>query len=71
LEVKRLKGGKGFNAPAIFLNPQTKQDGAVLRTANDSFPNDEAKYDGIRSIDGLVIDLKDWFEVLKVLNWIH
>src|SRR5438445_11583440 len=58
----KLKNGKRFNDPAIFLNPQNKQDGRILRDTNDLYPEIEGN-DGILSIDGLLVDLKDWKEV--------
>lgn len=34
----KLKDGKSFRIPAVFLNPQTELDARVLRETNDRFP---------------------------------
>lgn len=65
--IRLKKGGKGFNAPAVFLNPQTKADGRVIRDVNEVYPETDGN-DGIQSIDGFVVDSKNWDDVAREIR---
>ncbi|QQG48546.1 MAG: hypothetical protein HY247_07335 [archaeon] len=54
-----LKKGRGlFHAPAVFLTPETKTDGRILRSVNDRFPSHPGET-GLEQIEGFLIYAKD------------
>lgn len=68
--VKRilLKDKKGYTAPAIFFHlHSTKYDATALWEVNEYYPQNK-DHDGIRSIDGFLIETKDWEGISKKLH---
>ncbi|MCK4481695.1 hypothetical protein KAU55_00600 [Candidatus Bathyarchaeota archaeon] len=61
-----LKCEKDFLSPALFVNPQRKSEGQLLNKMIARYPIDK-KNDGLNSIDGLVISIKDWEKVAPIL----
>jgi hypothetical protein len=58
----KTKSGKKFDAPSLFVNPQTEIDAAILRATIQSLPSQTAY------INGIVVGLKDWRAVRRGLN---
>lgn len=58
----RLKTGKSFRAPSIFLNPETEPEGKIIQQTNANYPNTQGGV-GLENIDGIVVYAKDWKNV--------
>ena len=57
-----LKSKKHFNAPSLFVNPQSKLDAQELRRALTDHSEDS------KNLEGIVVSLQDWKEVQQGLN---
>ncbi|HEV2119431.1 MAG TPA: hypothetical protein VGS11_04925 [Candidatus Bathyarchaeia archaeon] len=63
----RLKNGKQFSIPAVFLTPESVLDGKVLREVNGQFPETPAGM-GLERIEGFTVYAKDWDRVVQGLK---
>jgi hypothetical protein len=63
----RLKSGKSFRAPSIFLNPETEPEGQIIQQTNATYPNTQGGV-GLEHIDGIVVYAKDWKNVSQGLK---
>jgi hypothetical protein len=52
---------------SLFINPQSKLDGAILREASINYDSKEPS-GNIEQIDGIVVSMKDWVNVSKGLQ---
>jgi hypothetical protein len=67
LKPIKLKTGKGFHWPAVFLNPESKLDGRILRATDDKFPSNPGET-GLEQIEGFFIYAKDYKNVVEGMN---
>lgn len=56
------KSGRSFNAPSLFVNPQTEADAKILTETVQKYPSETAH------IEGIVVSLKDYRLVRKGLH---
>jgi len=63
----KLKSGKEYGNPSIFVNPQSGFDGRILQEVNKRYGGVDGHY-GINQIDGIVVSIKDWDRVSKTLR---
>lgn len=64
-EVK-LKCGKSFNAPALFVNARTKKEAHLLKETINRYPINK-DHDGLNQIDGIVVSIKEYHKVSPFL----
>ena len=60
-EVK-LKSGKSFKFPALFVNVRTKKEARLLKETINRYPVNK-NHDGLNQIDGIVVSIKDYYKV--------
>lgn len=69
-KVIKLKNGKQFSVPAVFLTPESALDGKVLREVNGQFPETRGGM-GLEAIEGFTVYAKDWNRVAEGLRQKH
>lgn len=64
-----LRSGKGYTTPGLFFHLHSaKYDPQVIFDANENYPRDPNHADGIRSIDGFLIETRNFETMSKKLN---
>lgn len=66
-KVVKLKNGKQFSIPGIFLTPESALDGKVLREINAQFPETRAGL-GLEQIEGFTVYAMNWDRVVEGLK---
>ena len=65
-EKIKLKCGKSFDTPALFVNARTKKEARLLKETINRYPISK-DHDGLNQIDGIVVSVKDYHKVSPFL----